>query len=78
MNQVIVLTHDQPVHQTPGIDPGVVPPIPGREGAVRQVIEEQPKGHSNHQGWGEPDIEDEINEAIFNSSEHNREEDSPP
>ena len=43
---------------------------------MRQVVEEQAKGDAHHQRRREPAVEDEIDEAVFDAGQHDREEDA--
>ena len=75
MDQVIVLTHDQPVHQPAGVDAGVVPAVAGLEGPVGQVVEEKAEGDAHHQGRGEPAVEDEGQVVEAGGCHHDQHED---
>ena len=76
MHEVIVLPHDQPVHQSAGIDPGAGPAIAGCEWTMRQIIKKQAEGHSHHQSRRKPAVENEGQEIKVNGCKHNHQEDA--
>jgi hypothetical protein len=72
VHQVVVLAHDEPIHQTTWIDAGVVPSISGLEGAVWEIVEEQPKSDSHHQGRSKPTIKNEWEKIKLQGSKNNQ------
>ena len=72
VNKVVVLAHDEPIHQTTWIHASVMPSVSGLEGAVGEIVEEQSKGDSHHQGRSKPTIKNEWEKIKLQGSKNDK------